>query len=251
MLSWSAGPAAAEKSNCSERGALGTSRVLEVASSMPPVGRKHFPKTLPLADKEVVLTFDDGPLPTTTSRILDVLARECVRATFFMVGRMALNEPGLVKRVQAAGHTLAYHSYSHPVLSQRSTDAAMADVERGFATVDAARQEGAAAAPRTRFFRFPGFASTRPLLDRLVARRTVVFGADVWASDWNRMSPGEELQLVMSRLKASHGGILVMHDTKRQTAAMLPALLRRLKSEGFKVVHVVPAAENPQAAAQR
>ena len=70
--------------------ALGTERVIEVdAKTTPRVGRKQFPSTLPLARKELVLTFDDGPWPGTTPKILDALKHECVRATFFLLGRNA------------------------------------------------------------------------------------------------------------------------------------------------------------------
>src|ERR1700752_3493506 len=70
--------------------ALGTERVLAVnAAATPRVGRKHFTATLPLARKEVVLTFDAGPWPGTTSRVLDALRHECVKATFFLLGRNA------------------------------------------------------------------------------------------------------------------------------------------------------------------
>ena len=85
----------------------------------------------------------------------------------------------------------------------------------------------------------PGFASTPALLDRLAARQIVVFGADLWASDWNPMTPGQELSLVLGRLEATHGGIVLFHDTKQQTAAMLPAFLRSLKAGGYRIVHVV------------
>ena len=70
--------------------AVGTERVLAVdAATTPRVGRKSFPATLPLGPKEVVLTFDDGPTPGTTERVLDALKRECVRATFFLIGKHA------------------------------------------------------------------------------------------------------------------------------------------------------------------
>ena len=79
--------------------ALGTARVLEVdAATTPRIGRKQFPQTLRLAPKEVVLTFDDGPWPGTTERILEALAQECVRATFFLIGRNALARPALAQR---------------------------------------------------------------------------------------------------------------------------------------------------------
>jgi peptidoglycan-N-acetylglucosamine deacetylase len=223
--------------------ALSTSRVIAVdPATTPPVGRKQFPATLPLADKEVVLTFDDGPRPGTTSAVLYALKRECVRATFFLVGRNAAAHPELARRELAEGHTVAHHSFRHPLLDRMSPNAAEAEMDRGFAAVDMALYGGATARPQTPFFRFPGFASTPYLLNRLAARHVVVFGADLWASDWREMSANRELHLVLDRLRAAHGGIILFHDTKRQTAAMLPAFLRSLKAEGYRVVHVVAAA---------
>jgi peptidoglycan/xylan/chitin deacetylase (PgdA/CDA1 family) len=220
--------------------ALGTSRTIAVdAASTPRVGRKHFPSTLALADKEVVLTFDDGPWPGTTAAVLDALGRECVRATFFLLGRNALAHPELARRELVEGHTVAHHSFNHPLLDHMSEAAAVAEIDRGFAAVETPVYGNPSAQLRTPFFRFPGFASTPALLDRLAARRIVVFGADLWASDWNPMTPQQELHLVMERLDANRGGIVLFHDTKRQTAAMLPAFLRSLKAAGYRVVHVV------------
>jgi peptidoglycan/xylan/chitin deacetylase (PgdA/CDA1 family) len=233
--------APAASSACADRDdALGTSRVLHVDMSRPRVGHKHFPDTLALKDKEVVLTFDDGPFPPTTGKILDALKAECVRATFFMVGRMAAASPAMAKRIHAEGHTVAYHSFSHPLLTRLHPDKAMAEIERGIAAVDAAAYGAPGKHPQPAFFRFPGFASSPALLERVAAREMVVFGADLWASDWNRMTSDAELRQVMGRLAASGGGILLMHDTKRSTAAMLPALLRQLKARDFRVVHTVP-----------
>jgi peptidoglycan/xylan/chitin deacetylase (PgdA/CDA1 family) len=213
------------------------------AATTPRVGRKHFPATLPLADKEVVLTFDDGPWPGTTAAVLDALERECVRASFFLLGENAAARPELARRELAEGHTVAHHSFRHPLLDHMSPADAEAEIDRGFAAVDAALYgrtgNQGAKPPRTPFFRFPGFASTPALLDRLAARGIVVFGADLWASDWNPMSPGQELSLVLGRLEAAHGGIVLFHDTKQQTAAMLPAFLRSLKAGGYRIVHVV------------
>jgi len=223
--------------------ALSVSRVITVtAATTPRVGRKHFPETLPLADKEVVLTFDDGPWPGTTAAVLDALKRECVRATFFLVGRNAAAHPELVRRERAEGHTVAHHSFRHPLLDHMSVAAAEEEIDHGFEAVQTAL--GAPAKqPETPFFRFPGFASSSALLDWLEKRGIVVIGADLWASDWNPMSPAQELQLVLARLEATHGGIVLFHDTKRQTAAMLPALLRSLKAGGYRVVHMVAPAD--------
>jgi peptidoglycan/xylan/chitin deacetylase (PgdA/CDA1 family) len=221
--------------------ALGTARVLVVdAASAPRVGRKHFRDTLALAPKEVVLTFDDGPESGTTASMLDTLKRECVRASFFLLGRNALAYPDLARRELAEGHTVAHHTFSHPLLDRMPVAAAEAEIDRGFAAVDTALYGHPDRPPRTPFFRFPGFASSPPLLDRLEKRGIVVFGADLWASDWNPMSPEQELQLVLGRVEANRGGIVLFHDTKKQTAAMLPAFLRALKSRDYNVAHVVP-----------
>ena len=223
--------------------ALGVERVLAVdAATTPRVGRKHFPATLPLTRKEVVLTFDDGPWPGPTDRVLEALRHECVKATFFLLGRNAADHPALVRREAAEGHTVAHHSFSHPLLSRLSVHAAEAEIDRGIAAVEAALGRPGASTPAAPFFRFPGFASSPALLDRMQQRGFVVFGADLWASDWNPMSPREELALVMRRLNAAGGGIVLFHDTKAQTAAMLPAFLRELKRQGYRVVHVVPGA---------
>jgi peptidoglycan/xylan/chitin deacetylase (PgdA/CDA1 family) len=214
--------------------ALGTERVLSVsAAAAPRVGRKQFPATL--------LTFDDGPWPGPTAKVLDALKHECVRATFFLLGRNAAANPALARRELAEGHTIGHHTFAHPLLSHMSLAAADAEIDRGIAAVERAVYGEAGTKPRTPFFRFPGFAASPALLDRMAARGLVVFGADLWASDWNPMSPVQELQLVLQRLGAAGGGIVLFHDTKSQTAAMLPAFLRALKAKGYRVVHVVPA----------
>jgi hypothetical protein len=134
----------------------------------------------------------------------------------------------------------------HPILDRMGTEAAMAEIDRGFTAVDTALygkaniQDGVVR-PRTAFFRFPGFASTPALLDRLKQRGIAVFGTDFWASDWNVMTPDQQLRLVLDRLEAAGGGIVLFHDTKTQTAAMIPAFLRALKRGGYSVVHVIPA----------
>ncbi|MGC2779436.1 MAG: polysaccharide deacetylase family protein [Bradyrhizobium sp.] len=207
--------APASATECPHPEALSTFRVLAVdPHATPRVGRKQFPQTLPLAAMEVVLTFDDGPRQGTTERVLDALKRECVRATFFLLGRNAAEAPALVRRERAE-----------------------AEIDRGIAAVETALQHEQPAP----FFRFPGFASSPALLDRLASRGLIVFGADLWASDWNQMTPGQQLQLVLARLAKNRGGIVLFHDTKAQTAAMLPAFLRELKARGYRIVHVVPA----------
>ena len=230
--------------------ALGTERTMTVdAASTPRVGRKQFPQTLPLNDKELVLTFDDGPWPTTTPKVLDALKHECVQATFFLLGRNVAAHPALARRERAEGHSFGHHTYSHRLLNHLSLAKADAEIERGIAADELALYGRAANAPTSPFFRFPGFASSPALLDLLEERGIVVFGADVWASDWNEMTPDFELQRLMRRIAKIGHGIVLLHDTKAETARMLPAFLRALKKGGYHVVHVVPAQNAPQARA--
>ncbi len=223
--------------------ALGTERTLTVdASATPRVGRKQFPATLPLQPEELVLTFDDGPWPATTPKVLDALKHECVKATFFLLGRNVQAYPALARRELAEGHSIGHHTFSHPLLGHMPLAKAEAEIDRGIAVDEAALYGRSSSRPTSPFFRFPGFAANRALLDALEARGIVVFGADIWASDWLPMAPEQELRLALARVERAGGGILLLHDTKKQTAQMLPAFLRALKRRGFRIVHVVPAA---------
>ncbi len=220
---------------------LGTSRTISVGTSGGgAVGRKSYPRTLPLADKELVLTFDDGPLPGLTSSVIDALAAENVKATFFLIGRNARANPELVRRLAVAGHSVAHHSGTHPMtLRDIPEEKARDNINAGFAAVEAA-QGASTSTPRTGFFRYPGFGDSPALNAWLASRNIVIFGADIWASDWVDMSPEAELALLMGRIRKAGRGIVLLHDTRAQTAKMLPALLRMLKSEGYKIVHIVP-----------
>ena len=235
-------PIAARAAAC-RPDALGTARVLRVATAGGlEVGRKSYPRTLELRPREVVLTFDDGPLPGTTDQVLAALARECVRATFFLVGRMAHDAPALARRILAEGHTVAHHSMTHPMtLAQLPVERAQADMEKGFATVDQALYGSYSGSPRTPFFRFPGFGDSPTLNTWLAGRGIGIFGCDFWISDWNEMTAEAQLALAVRRLEQIRGGIILMHDTRHQTAAMLPAFLRELKQRDYKVVHIEPA----------
>ena len=238
-------PLAARAQPCPGKSdALGTARVLAVdVRSTPRVGRKQFPVTLPLNDKELVLTFDDGPWPTTTPKVLAALKRECVLATFFLLGRNVAAHPALARRELAEGHSIGHHTFSHPLLNRMRLAKAEAEIGRGIAADELALYGRRSSAPTSPFFRFPGFASSPALLDYVNGRGMVVFGADVWASDWLPQTPEQELHLLMTRIARIGRGIVLLHDTKAQTARMLPALLRALKLNGYRIVHVVPAGQ--------
>jgi peptidoglycan/xylan/chitin deacetylase (PgdA/CDA1 family) len=241
-----AGKAVASNSVCpADR--LGIARTLALSTKGGfAVGLKSYPQTLDLADHEVVLTFDDGPSPKTTPAVLAALAHECVKATFFLIGRNAAANSALVRREVTEGHSIGNHTYSHPILRLMSEAAARADIDKGFATDERAAYGDVATHPKVAFFRFPGFADTPALVAWLKRRDVAVFGADLWASDWLKMTPDEERKLIMERLEKAGRGILLMHDTKASTASMLPGLLHDLKTHGFKIVHIEPGDTKPE-----
>ncbi|MGJ4856294.1 polysaccharide deacetylase family protein [Labrys sp. La1] len=221
--------------------ALGVSRTLPVGTvGGGAVGLKTYPQTLLLAPGEVVLTFDDGPMPGRTEKILDTLSGQCVKATFFMIGRNAAAAPALAARVAKEGHTVGYHSMTHPILRRLPFERARADIENGYRAVDRAVWGAAGERPHQPFFRFPGFADSPALNQWLASLDIVAFGADLWASDWEPETPQEELKLVLGRLEKNKGGIVLLHDIQPRTVAMLPQFLQELKRRGFRIVHIVP-----------
>lgn len=234
-------PAAAWAAGCGDPASLGVARVLALDTTGGlEAGAFNFRKGLPLGDMEVVLTFDDGPLPGVTERVLAALRQECVRATFFTVGRMVAAAPGLVRAEAADGHTIGNHTMNHVMpIGRISLEAGMREVNGGFAALGAAIGEPAP------FFRFPGFAMTEALESRLAGAGIGTFSTDVMGYDWNPVSPDQVRLAVLAGLARHRGGIVLLHDIHRRTADMLPQLLRDLKQRGFKIVHIVPARPCP------
>jgi peptidoglycan/xylan/chitin deacetylase (PgdA/CDA1 family) len=233
-------PAPVAAAACANPNALGTSRVLEVnADEFARIGTMQYGQTLPLADHEVVLTFDDGPLPPYTDRVLAALAAECVKATYFMVGGMAHAYPDAVRRVYNEGHTIGTHSQHHPyTFASMSPDRAAREINEGFASVGAALGDPKAVAP---FFRFPGLMRVASVEKYLAARSIMTWSADLDADDWLKIGATEVLHRAVSRLEAKGRGMLLLHDIQPATALMLPTLLKELKRRGYRVVQVVPA----------
>ena len=166
--------------------AIGTSRTIVVdPREHIRIGTMDYAETLPLADQEVVLTFDDGPIPPYTNKILDILAAECVKATYFIVGEMAREYPALVRRVYDAGHTVGTHSMTHPIRFRAlSVERGNAQIDDGIAATAAALGDPDKVAP---FFRFPGFGHTAAAHEHAAARGLMVWGADVPADDWHKL----------------------------------------------------------------
>ena len=191
-----------------------------------------------LKQKEVVLTFDDGPMPWVTKSILDTLDTFCTKATFFSVGRMALAYPVTVRDIVARGHTLGTHTFSHPYhLPSMKPAAAIAEIERGFAAVATA-----AGAPVAPFFRFPGLSDSASLLDRLQQRRIATFSVDVVSNDSFISDPQQLVTRTLAEVEANGGGIILFHDIKTVTAKALPHILSRLADKGYKIAHLVASA---------
>lgn len=236
-----AGPRRFAEASCSPRG-----RTITVgAPSGLTVGLKSYPRTLALNDGEVVLTLDDGPLPGQTDRVLSALRAYNTPATFFLIGRNAAANPHLVQRMAAEGHTIAHHTMNHPwTLRQRRFEVGVSEIESGIRAVQQA-QGLSGHGVTTPFFRYPGFADT-PELNRWLAERQIsVFGADLWASDWRKMGPEQQLSLLMGRLRRERKGIILLHDVVAQTADMFPNFLRALCDGGYRVVSLVPGGAEP------
>ncbi len=185
---------------------------------------------LKLGPKEVVLTFDDGPVPGRTERILDTLARYDVKATFLMVGEMAKAHPAVARKVADAGHAIGSHTWSHADLHKLSFDRAMADITRGELAVKA----GTGVEPG--FFRFPYLSDSKSLRTKMAQRDVVVLDVAIDSKDYFKSAPSEIVDRTMETLHRRGRGIILMHDLHLRTAVMLPMLLERLKAEGYKVV---------------
>jgi peptidoglycan/xylan/chitin deacetylase (PgdA/CDA1 family) len=216
--------------------ALGVSRVLKIdTSDGPRFGTLQYKKTLDLKPTEVVLTFDDGPHPKNTLRVLAALKKECVKATFFTVGTMVQHYPEVLQAVADDGHTIGTHSWSHANIGRLSMARATNQIERGFRTINAAVDQQIAP-----FFRFPGLNDSKIMKAYASERGYAIFSTDVSSDDWRGIGANTIIRRTMARLKQKKSGIILFHDTKFATAAAVPALLRALKKSGYKIVHIVP-----------
>jgi peptidoglycan/xylan/chitin deacetylase (PgdA/CDA1 family) len=223
------------KSTCTNADALGVSRSVVIdTTGGPGFGFLQYKQFDFLTDKEVVLTFDDGPWPTTPS-VLKALADECTKAVFFPIGLHTTYHPEILKQVAAAGHTIGSHTWSHTHLDSKKLTEQQAkdEIEKGFSAVKMAL--GAAPAP---FFRFPALAHTQATLGYLGSRNIAMFSCDIDSYDFKSSSPDQVIQNVMTKLDKQGKGVILMHDLQKHTAAALPTLLRRLKAGGYKIVQM-------------
>jgi peptidoglycan/xylan/chitin deacetylase (PgdA/CDA1 family) len=220
---------------CANPDALGVSRTVVIdTTGGPGFGFLQYKQFDFLTDHEVVLTFDDGPWPTTPT-VLKALADECTKAVFFPIGLHTTYHPEILKQVAAAGHTIGAHTWSHAHLDSKKLTEQQAkdEIEKGFSAVKMAL--GAAPSP---FFRFPALAHTQATLGYLNGRNIAMFSCDVDSFDFKSSGPDQIIQNVMTKLDKQGKGIILMHDLQKHTAQALPTLLRRLKAGGYKVVQM-------------
>ena len=224
------------KAPCANPDALGISRVVEIdTTGGPGFGFEHFKQLDFLRDKEVVLTFDDGPWPLNTPSVLKTLADECTTGIFFPIGKHATYYPEILKQVAAAGHTIGSHTWSHATLTNKklTEDQRKEEIEKGFSAV-----KWALGAPPSPFFRFPALQHPPEMVTYLGTRNIAIFSCDLDSFDFKARNAQQVIDVTMKKLDKLGKGIILMHDFHKHTAEALPALLRKLKADGYKVVQV-------------
>ena len=225
-----------QKSACANPNALGVARTVAIdTTGGPGFGFEHFKQLDFLQDKEVVLTFDDGPWPNNTAAVLRALAEECTKGLFFSVGKHATYHPEILKQVLAAGHTVGTHTWSHANLnSKKMTEQQVLDeLEKGFSAVKAALGQ-----PPAPFFRFPQLQHNPAAMAYLGTRNVAMFSTDLDSFDFRSKNADQIVTTVMTKVDKLGKGIILMHDFQKATGEAMPTLLARLKAGGYKVVHI-------------
>jgi peptidoglycan/xylan/chitin deacetylase (PgdA/CDA1 family) len=220
---------------CANPNALGVGRTVEIdTTGGPGFGFEHFKELDFLKEKEVVLTFDDGPWLGNTPGVLKALAEECTTGIFFIIGKHATYYPEILKQVYAAGHTIGTHTWSHMALVNKklTEEQRKEEIEKGFSATKWALG-GIAPAP---FFRFPALQHPPEMVTYLGERNVAIFSCDLDSFDFKARSAQQIIDNVMRKLEKNGKGIVLMHDFHKHTAEALPELLKRLKAGGYKVV---------------
>jgi peptidoglycan/xylan/chitin deacetylase (PgdA/CDA1 family) len=224
---------------CANPNAMGVSRVVEIdTSGGPGFGSQHFKSFDFLRDHEVALTFDDGPWPTTPA-VLKALADQCLRATFFIIGKHSTYHPDILRQVVAAGHTIGSHTWSHAdlqaAIKKGGQDAAIEEIEKGASAV-----RMMAGAPIAPFFRFPDLRHPPEMITYLGGRNIASFSTDIDSFDFKIHKPEELTRSLIAKVNKAGKGIILMHDFQKGTSIALPQILGELQKNGFKIVHMVP-----------
>lgn len=227
---------------CDKPSGMGISRTVQIdTTGGPAFGFEHFKQYDFLQEREVVLTFDDGPWPGNTPAVIKALTDQCLKATFFEIGEHATWHPEISKMVAEAGMTIGTHTWSHKDLARNpyasNIELAKQEIELGVSAV-----HHAVGGPIAPFFRFPDLQQPPDLLAYLGTRNISTFSTDLDSFDFKMRRPEQVVKSVMTKLEKRGKGIVLMHDFQHATAEALPELLRQLKAAGFKIVHMVPKA---------
>ncbi|MEV5107475.1 bifunctional polysaccharide deacetylase/glycosyltransferase family 2 protein [Streptomyces massasporeus] len=205
--------------------------------------------SLDLPDHELVLTFDDGPDPMWTPKVLDVLKKHDARAVFFITGTMASRYPDLVQRMVDEGHEIGLHTFNHPDLSLQSKSRVDWELSQNQLAL------AGAAGIRTSLFRPPysSFAqnmdnNTWPVTEYIGSKGYITIVNDTDSEDWRR--PGSEQIIRNATPKDGDGAIVLMHDSggdRSQTVAALDRYVSGLQAEGYRFHTLTGALDAPSA----
>ncbi|MDE0424157.1 MAG: polysaccharide deacetylase family protein [Candidatus Poribacteria bacterium] len=202
----------------------------------PPFGKNIV--RLNTDERVVALTFDDGPNPPYTDRLLDILAEHNVKATFFMIGNRIEKYPETLQRAIAEGHQIGNHSYSHPVLGFCPPAYIQREIER---TDDLLRQAGVT---DELVIRAPILTRFLPVAWVLAKGNRAHISCNVWSWDWTTQNPDKITETVLKKTKP--GSIIVLHDGKAEnkdadrsgTVEATDQIITRLKQDGYRFVRL-------------
>lgn len=181
-----------------------------------------------IAEKQIALTFDDGPHPIYTEALLEILKREKVEGTFFVVGKMVEKNPDLAQKIVKAGQEIANHTFSHVTLSDLSPREAEIEYQANNDAIYAATHV------RPRFCRPPGgrYNDAVVKVAQQLGMTTVLWTDD--PGDYKNIPANVLVQKTVSRL--TNGGIVLLHSGVKQTIEILPMLIHLARARGFKIV---------------
>lgn len=191
----------------------------------------------------VALTYDDGPNPPYTERLLDVLAKHNVKATFFMIGNRIEKHPETVSRVIAEGHQIGNHSYSHPLLGFLPPFYVRREIERTDNLLQKYHPYGVFKAGAV-VFRAPVLTRFLPVAWVLAKGNRAHISCNVWSWDWTTQNPDKITETVLK--KTSPGSIIVLHDGKAEnksanrsgTIEATDQIITALKRDGYRFVRL-------------
>lgn len=200
-------------------------------SRVPPSGAKNSYSSVQVSGPYLAITFDDGPHPQNTPRLLGILRERNIKATFFVVGTLVKEYPGIIRAILADGHEIGNHSLTHPIMTRLSDQRVRHEIE---ATATALQN---AAGYRSRLYRPPGGATNARMKQWFYDEyglSTILWSVD--PNDWKR--PG--VSVVTQRLVngAHPGAILLAHDLHAPTVDAMPGTLDALLAKGYRFVTV-------------